>query len=341
MATATEEASMIIVVADLHLGSQMANKSGFSKFVQEFLEPNQDDISHLILLGDILDLWRNKNSQVIVENLDILTELGQLDMKKNYLVGNHDYAILSLLSNQSTLSVSHESIGVFDHVSETLSLESNGLKLKFIHGHQIDYWCALGFYEIFSQAMCFVDDNDGQELSNVWNIIYRFAESLPEKSRNQVRNLPKEIQDNLEQKLAGPVVGTVLGEKKGLYYEWELLRKVSDFDEVSLTSSMNLDDIIRFSEDWKRILMAVDHYQGEQPLPLDLENELYNKRRKAASIIRGLQEDEFLIRGHGHSPYVSQEIKVADAGCWLGERGSFLKIIDGQVSIHKWRFKKQ
>ena len=335
MATVIEESSMIIAVADLHLGSQIANKSGFSNFVQEFLKPNQDDISHLVLLGDVLDLWRNKNSQVIAQNLDILTELGQLDMKKNYLVGNHDYAILNLLSNQSTLSVTHESVGVFDHVSETLSLESNGLKLKFIHGHQVDYWSALRFYEIFSQAMCFVDSGD-QELSDVWNIIYRFAEILSEKSRNQVRNLPHKIQIELEQKLAGPIDGSVQGEKKGLYYEWELLSEVSDFEEVSRFSSVPLENIIQFCEDWKQILKAVDQCQGKTPLPLDLENELHQRRRKAASFTIGLQEDEFLIRGHGHRPYVSQKIKVADSGCWLDERGSFLKIIDGQVSVHQW-----
>ena len=56
MVTATEESSMIIAVADLHLGSQIANKSGFSKFIQEYLKPNEDDISHIVLLGDILDL---------------------------------------------------------------------------------------------------------------------------------------------------------------------------------------------------------------------------------------------------------------------------------------------
>jgi len=335
MVTATEESRMIIAVADLHLGSQMANKSGFLNFVQEFLEPNQDDISHLILLGDILDLWRNKNSQVLVENLDILTELGQLDMKKNYLIGNHDYAILSLLSNQRSLSVTHESVGIFDHISETLSLESKGLKLKFIHGHQVDYWSALGFYEIFSQAMCFVDD-DNQELADVWNIVYRFAESLSERSRNLVRNLPQETQIALEEKLSGPLDGKIDGEKKGLFYEWELLRKVSDFEDVALRSSKLVEDIEYFAKDWERILQTIDHYPDRTALPPHITNEVHQRRREAAILTADLKDDEFLIRGHGHTPYVSKENKIADAGCWLGELGTYLKIVNGQVSVHQW-----
>jgi len=335
MFTATEESSMIIAVGDLHLGSQMANKSGFSSFVQEFLKPNQEDISHLILLGDILDLWRNKNSQVIVQNLDILTELGQLDMKKNYLVGNHDYALLSLLSNQKSLLVTHEPVGIFDHVSETLSLESKGLKLKFIHGHQVDYWSALRFYEIFSQAMCFVDSED-QELSDVWNIIYSFAESLPEKTRDLVRNLSHNTRFELEQKLAGPLEGNIQEEKTGLYHEWELLRKVSDFEDVADGSLEPLYVIKQFAEKWERILKVIDQYSEVSILPPHLVKEVHKMRMEAAALTVGLQEGEFLIRGHGHKLYVSEETKIADAGCWLGEKGSYLRIEDGQVSSHNW-----
>ncbi len=333
--TVIEESSMIIAVADLHLGSQMANKSGFTNFISEYLEPNQEDISRIVLLGDILDLWRNTNSQVLLQNFDVLTELARLNMKKNYLAGNHDYAIFSLL-NQSSSSVLPDSPGLLDQVSETLDLTSDGINLKFIHGHQVDYWPALSFYEIFSQAMCFVDDAE-QELSDVWNIIYRFAENLPEKIRDHVRTLSHDTQIALEEKLAGPVDGNIQGEKTGLFYEWELLRLVSDFDDIAHRNSKQLDDIELFAGEWEQILKTIDHYPNSATLPLHTAVEVHQKRREAASLTVNLQEDEFLIRGHGHTPYVSQETKVADAGCWLGTKGSYLKIEDGEVSVHEWK----
>lgn len=334
MATVIEETGMIIAVADLHLGSQMSNKSGFSEFIHNFLVPNQDEISRIVLLGDILDLWRNSNSKVMLQNFDILGELGRLDMKKNYLVGNHDYIIYSLL-NPNTSSIPPDSTGLLDQVSETLELTSDGLKLKFIHGHQVDYWSALRFYEVFSQAMCFVDSED-QDLSDLWNIIYRFAENLPEKSRKPVRSLPQEIQLELERILAGPLDGNVQEEKTGLYTEWELLRHVSDFEDVSLSSSKPVDSIEYFAAEWEQILKTLDHYPDRTSIPPHLEFEVHQRRREAAALTVGLQEDEFLIRGHGHTPYVNQENKVADAGCWLGEAGSCLKILDGQVTVHQW-----
>ena len=81
---------MIIAIADLHLGSLIANKIGFQGFIHDFLKPNQSDISHLVMLGDILDLWRNTNSRVLAENADIITELGQLDMKKGFALTDED-----------------------------------------------------------------------------------------------------------------------------------------------------------------------------------------------------------------------------------------------------------
>ena len=335
MVTVIEEFCMIIVVADLHLGSQMANKSGFSKFIREYLEPNQDDISRIVLLGDILDLWRNSNSQVMLQNFDVLTEIARLDMKKNYLAGNHDFVIYSLL-NQSASSVPPDSAGVLDQVSETLDLTSDGLKLKFIHGHQVDYWSALSFYEIFSQAMCFVDIED-QDLSDVWNIIHRFVENIPESLRNKVRTLPPETQKALEEKLAGPLDGNMAGEKIGLSDEWEFLREVSDFEEVAHRSSRPINDIELFAAEWEQILKTIDHYPESTMLPPRIAVDVNQRRREAATITVGLQEDEFLIRGHGHTPYVNQETKVADAGCWLGTKGSYLKIEDDEVSVHEWK----
>ena len=332
--TNIEDITMIIAVADLHLGSHMANKSGFINFIHEFLIPNQKDISRIVLLGDVLDLWRNKNSQVLRENLDVLEELAKLDVKKNYLVGNHDYAILSLLGKDNS-SVPPDSRGVLDQVSETLELEYDGLKLKFIHGHQVDYWPALEFYEIFSQAMCFVDIND-PELSDVWNIIHRFAEVLPEGIRNKVRNLPGEIRSALEKKLAGPLDGNE-EEKKSLLHEWELLLSVSDFEDVANRSGKMLSEIIELSRVWEQILRVLDQHLGSSTLPPQLEYDVHQMRRDAAAINVNLQEDEFLVRGHGHTPYVNKKQKVADAGCWLGNRGSYLRVEDGQVTTHHWQ----
>ncbi|MFW9910739.1 MAG: metallophosphoesterase [Candidatus Thorarchaeota archaeon] len=325
---------MIIVVSDIHLGSQMANKAGFFDFIRSYLEPNQDEISRIVLLGDILDLWRNSNSQVMLQNLDVLTEIGRLDMIKNYIAGNHDYAVYSLL-NQNTSQVPPDSTGVLDNVSEALEIRNDGLNLKFIHGHQIDYWPALRFYEIFSKAMCFVDVHE-EELSNVWTIINQFAENLPLNSKSKLNALSHDSKIALEQKLAGPIDGKLDGEKTGLLYEWALLRKVSDFEDVSIRCGKPLEFIEDFAYVWEENLKTIDQYSDFRIPPPNMANEVHKSRRVAADLSVGLQEDQFLIRGHGHLPYINQESKVADAGCWLGTKGSYIVIDDGEVSVNQW-----
>jgi len=326
--------TVIIAVSDIHLGSQLANKSGFREFIRNYLKPNQDDISRIVMLGDILDLWRNTNSRVLIDNLDILSEIGQLDMDKNYLAGNHDFAVVSLLS-QTQSSVPPDSTGVLDRVSETLELTNDGLKLKFIHGHQVDYWSALRFYEIFSQSMCFVDKNE-PELSDVWTIVRQFAEDLPEDYRSRLEDISPETRAALEQKLAGPLDGTLDGEKTGLSYEWDLLSSVRDFEDVVIRSGRPLDAIEQFAGVWRRVLETIDQYSTFPLPPPHIEDEVHGSRRIAADLSVGLGEDQFLIRGHGHIPYVSQESMVADAGCWLGEKASYLSIKEGEVSVHQW-----
>ncbi|MHA2043264.1 MAG: hypothetical protein ACXAAO_02535 [Candidatus Thorarchaeota archaeon] len=358
---------MIIALSDLHLGSPQANKVGIQTFIREFLQPNQADISHLVLLGDILDLWRNTNSRVLAENADVITALGQLEMKKTYIIGNHDYAILNLLSDRRTdTSIPSDNAGALDHVVESLELTQDGVIFKFIHGHQIDYWSMLQFYRVFCQAMCFVNIND-QYLYNVWNIVNQFSSELPTRIQAKLNSLSRETEIDLEHLLAGPLNGNMQGEKHGLLYEWELLESVRDLGILSVSKTLmphiqeqleELSSFLKrehkelgplsdkvtktkafihdFANLWKAIMTLVDTYPSQAEIPEVTANPLHICRRIAATLTTGLGSNDFLIRGHGHSPYVSQSAKVADAGCWIGSKGSYIKIDDGHVSVHKW-----
>ena len=96
---------MIIVVSDLHLGDPASNRSGFLSFIDEFLKPNREEITDLVLLGDILDLWRRNSSTIIIDNLDILQTVCALGFPVHYIVGNHDMTMTSKFGpNKITVS---------------------------------------------------------------------------------------------------------------------------------------------------------------------------------------------------------------------------------------------
>ncbi|NOQ48104.1 MAG: hypothetical protein GQ576_03025 [Methanococcoides sp.] len=45
----------IVVVSDVHLGTDEANEEKFIKFLKEL---DFEKIEHFVLLGDIIDIWR-------------------------------------------------------------------------------------------------------------------------------------------------------------------------------------------------------------------------------------------------------------------------------------------
>ena len=67
----------IIAVSDLHLGFDASDKAAFIQFLRKLQsDPNVTD---LVLLGDIVDMWRRDSSRVFLENHDVLDLIIELD----------------------------------------------------------------------------------------------------------------------------------------------------------------------------------------------------------------------------------------------------------------------
>ena len=170
---------MIIAVSDLHLGDPVSNRAGFLSFIEEFLEPNSNEITDLVLLGDILDLWRRNSASVILENIDILNDVCSLGFTVHYIVGNHDF-IMKEISQVRDSTRLPEGLAYSPNnmtVSDSQLLNNGGESYHFIHGHQMNYWYTLPFYEAFSQAMCEVNE-EVKELSNVWKTLRKHSVNL-------------------------------------------------------------------------------------------------------------------------------------------------------------------
>jgi len=77
-----------VVISDLHLGYEKFNKQQFEQFLNHL--EKEDDVSHIILLGDIFDLWRADPINSIsyaFPYMERLKKLGEI----HYVIGNHDY----------------------------------------------------------------------------------------------------------------------------------------------------------------------------------------------------------------------------------------------------------
>ena len=140
--------NLILVVSDVHLGYQKSNRRDFLNFLEEVCKPlDQDD--HLVLLGDILDFWRRNNVTVALENELIFKTLQSLKSKVHYIVGNHDYSLITLRLPESQ----------FFDVRKSIRIEDNEIPYNFIHGYQLEVLAifeplTIGEYESLCISLC-------------------------------------------------------------------------------------------------------------------------------------------------------------------------------------------
>jgi predicted phosphodiesterase len=165
----------IVVTSDQHLGYENSNVKDFINFLDYIYK--RDDVEALILLGDLIDMWRRDASGLFLEFSDIVKQLLNLKDSKNiqtYIIaGNHDYHLLKLLDPAYHFNFYQEipdpSISAPSSVLSTLTSPStNGIKYKFRHGWEFD----LAQHPIIMEAMCHnMSDEAGHARSSIYHIL--------------------------------------------------------------------------------------------------------------------------------------------------------------------------
>lgn len=123
-----------------------------------FLDQLQSDasVTDLILLGDIVDMWRRDASGVFLENKDTMDKVIALQKKMRvyYIAGNHDYHVLKLQGHGYPVTF-----------LKNLSLQQDNVTIKFFHGYEFDELQREHFMESLCHAM---SDQKGNRDNNIW-----------------------------------------------------------------------------------------------------------------------------------------------------------------------------
>jgi len=158
-----------IAVSDVHLGYRKSDSDAFKAFVDEFL--SEQSVDHLIIMGDVLDLWTRddrrlmRETEGLLEKISSLKEQGRIGVI-DYVVGNHDFTIESLKTDYPVLNA-------FDFKSPT-SEKPAWLLLRppkqtgsrkqtfgFLHGHQLLEGSASKVYDGTCRYLCSQGDFRG------------------------------------------------------------------------------------------------------------------------------------------------------------------------------------
>lgn len=166
--------NVIIAVSDIHLGTTFSQEEAFERFLDEVID---ETVEHVVLVGDILDMWRRDPSALLLEYGNILEKLRDLqteERKIHYIVGNHDYHLIKLKDS------------ILDRynfkVSASITL-SCGEEYYFIHGHQFEFPDSLDIYQKFADLLCLGDDMVGLSANELWKLIkiWSAAADIPKK----------------------------------------------------------------------------------------------------------------------------------------------------------------
>jgi UDP-2,3-diacylglucosamine pyrophosphatase LpxH len=167
----------IIAVSDVHLGylkeddskQSLSNKSGFCKLLRD--EDVWDGINHLVICGDMLDMWRRDMVGVTIENMDVLNLLQNLsskNVKVHYLAGNHDYHIRHLNRSSYPFGFSE-----YKDPKEGIALKEGDKWYRFKHGYDLERGMAES--EALFDLMCSTSDEAGEFKSLVYSSLGEFC----------------------------------------------------------------------------------------------------------------------------------------------------------------------
>ncbi len=185
----------IIVVSDLHLGAMSGERTSndFSLFLDwlEELCTNKNNVvicgkkepvtlkppELLILLGDILDFWVQRESlrkSLLSDSFPVLTKLRNLPVSIVYVIGNHDrevYEVNGIITTEENRKIIIEP-DQFPHTQNAGDpLNACGLLLGkfeyiFLHGHQFDKQFRLA--QSLSEFPGWVSNNSAVFIAHPW-----------------------------------------------------------------------------------------------------------------------------------------------------------------------------
>ena len=143
------------MTSDQHLGYANSDKTSFNRFLDELA--GQNDVTHLVLPGDFVDMWRRDASGVFLEAHDTVAKILALQAKGIqviYVAGNHDYHILDLDKSKYPIQIAKD-----------VTLTDGRVTYRLVHGYEFDPEQKVPFMAFLCRVM---SDTGGALEDHIW-----------------------------------------------------------------------------------------------------------------------------------------------------------------------------
>jgi len=190
----------VIATSDHHLGYVNSDKASFNQFLDELAD--QKDLTHFILLGDFVDMWRRDASGVFLEAHDTVGKVLDLQSKGVqvfYVAGNHDYHVLDLDRPKYPIPITNQ-----------VTLTDGAVTYRFMHGHEFDPEQKVPFMAFLCRVM---SDTGGALESHLWtdfnSLDSIFSKMEPSFVKTDIAAASARLHKRPEERLQGDSLGRV------------------------------------------------------------------------------------------------------------------------------------
>jgi len=306
-----EEGEEAVVVSDLHLG--LRYKGRFLTKFREFEEFLERLVSRgpalLVLLGDVLELWNAKASEVFATAYAPFRALAKLNSKVLYVAGNHDRIVAHL--NKKGLFINENLVVAPEYVV----IECKGRRGLLFHGHQLDWkfvklkwlWRLEPYVYLISEALYALP------WASEWVVAIGYVALLPTLML-VTRGAPFPL------RVAGSLSALLLSAPLIVLF-WRAIQDRFWYDLVQP--------------------LARSRLRGKGLASSAVSKALLN----LLSLIEanGFGRVDFAVFGHTHVPELARDNEgrlIANSGCWVEESGkpccTFVRISSGRVVLGRW-----
>jgi UDP-2,3-diacylglucosamine pyrophosphatase LpxH len=186
--------SAIIAFSDVHLGYEQSDSDAFIEFIRSLHDRN--DLGDVVVVGDLIDLWRRDIVGLEFELSRYMEELKVLQKKTkvHYVVGNHDFHVRFLKKHGYPFTP-----------EDSVELPRFGYTVRFLHGHQCDPLQNILGPET-SEILCWtLSDDVGEWKSRLWDIFGQKSKMSKEDFEANIDLLMRPPEDRVRAARLGPI----------------------------------------------------------------------------------------------------------------------------------------
>jgi UDP-2,3-diacylglucosamine pyrophosphatase LpxH len=159
-------------------------------------------VTDLVLLGDIVDMWRRDASGVFLENMETVQILQDLKTKINvhWIAGNHDYHLLKLKNRAPHYRYPFM-------FKREMEIKDGGRTIRFMHGYEFEYGHELWLLRPSLDILCHImSDYEGVGEERLWDFLTRrlldlHYTVLTQALERRLKRLPRSLNDGPEERL--------------------------------------------------------------------------------------------------------------------------------------------